>query len=137
MFAIAVTPGDRLGLGDYKFKSTKLTELRPVLPNQVTAGDQFTAGFSVLNRSDKTRTIDVNLQANGPIDAGAAQVHQVLTLGPFKRDTVWLPVTTIGHGNIKFMAKASATSVCRSMSLPAMARRWSRELTKRCNFRLG
>ena len=54
VFAIAATPGDRLGLGDYKFKSTKLTELRPVLPNQLTSGDRFTAGFSVLNRSDKT-----------------------------------------------------------------------------------
>jgi len=45
------------GPGDYEFKSSKLTELRPVLPNQLTSGDRFTAGFSVLNRSDKIRTL--------------------------------------------------------------------------------
>jgi alpha-2-macroglobulin len=106
VFAIATTPGDRLGLGDYKFKSTKLTELRPVLPNQLTSGDRVTAGFSVLNRADKTRTIDVTLTASGPIDGGSAQVHQAITLGPFKRDTVWLPVTTLRDGSLKFAAVA-------------------------------
>jgi uncharacterized protein YfaS (alpha-2-macroglobulin family) len=107
VFAIAVTPGDRLGLGDYKFKSTKLTELRPVLPNQLTSGDRFTAGFSVLNRSDKTRTINVDLEAHGPIESGSAKTHQVITLGPFKRDTVWLPITTVSDGSIKLTALAS------------------------------
>jgi uncharacterized protein YfaS (alpha-2-macroglobulin family) len=107
VFAIATTPGDRLGLGDYKFKSTKLTELRPVLPNQLTSGDSFTAGFSVLNRSDKTRTIDVALQALGPIDGGSAQVRQAVTLAPFKRETVWLPVTTVSDGSLKLTAMAS------------------------------
>jgi alpha-2-macroglobulin len=107
VFAIATTAGDRLGLGDYKFKSSKLTELRPVLPNQLTSGDRFTAGFSVLNRSDKTRTIDVALNAVGPIEGASAQVHQAVTLGPFKRDTVWLPVATVSDGSIKLTAFAS------------------------------
>jgi uncharacterized protein YfaS (alpha-2-macroglobulin family) len=107
VFAIATTPGDRLGLGDYKFKSSKLTELRPVLPNQLTSGDRFTAGFSVLNRSDKTRTIDVALKALGPIEGGSAQIRQAVTLGPFKRETVWLPVTTVSDGSIRLTAIAS------------------------------
>ncbi len=107
VFAIATTPGDRLGVGDYKFKSSKLTELRPVLPNQLTAGDRFTAGFSVLNRSDKTRTIDVALKAMGPIEGASAQVHQAVTLGPFKRDTVWLAVSTVSDGSLKLTAFAS------------------------------
>jgi uncharacterized protein YfaS (alpha-2-macroglobulin family) len=107
VFAIAVTPGDRLGLGDYKFKSTKLTELRPVLPNQLTSGDRFTAGFSVLNRSDKTRTINVELEAHGPIESGTARAHQALTLEPFKRETVWLPIVTTSDGPIKLTATAS------------------------------
>ncbi|MGO9932513.1 MAG: alpha-2-macroglobulin family protein [Steroidobacteraceae bacterium] len=107
VFAIATTPGDRLGLGDYKFKSSKLTELRPVLPNQLTSGDRFTAGFSVLNRSDKTRTIDVELRAQGPIDATSMQTHQAITLAPFKRETVWLPVTTVSDGTLKLTAVAS------------------------------
>ena len=107
VFAIATTPGDRLGLGDYNFKSSKLTELRPVLPNQLTSGDRFTAGFSVLNRSDKTRTIEVALKAVGPIEGASAQVHQAVTLGPFKRDTVWLPVSTVSDGSLKLTAFAS------------------------------
>jgi len=106
VFAIAVTPGDRVGLGEHEFKSSKLTELRPVLPNQLTSGDRFTAGFSVLNRSDKTRKVDVSLEARGPIDSGTASTHQVITLGPFKRETVWLPLSTVGDGNIRFTATA-------------------------------
>lgn len=113
VFAVAVTPGDRVGLGDYKFKSSKLTELRPVLPNQLTSGDQFTAGFSVLNRSDKTRSVSVDIEAQGPIAAGGApgtgrvRAHRVITLAPFKRDTVWLPVTTIADGTLKLTAVAA------------------------------
>jgi uncharacterized protein YfaS (alpha-2-macroglobulin family) len=106
VFAIATTPGDRLGLGDYKFKSTKLTELRPVLPNQLTSGDRFTAGFSVLNRSDRTRTIDVDLRASGPIEGGSAQVRRTITLSPFKKETVWLPITTVRDGSLRLTATA-------------------------------
>jgi uncharacterized protein YfaS (alpha-2-macroglobulin family) len=108
VFAIAVTPGDRVGLGDAKFKSSKLTELRPVLPNQLTQGDQFSAGFSVLNRADKTRTLSVDIEAHGPIAAGStAKTHRVLTLAPFKRDIVWLPVATSGDGTLKLSAVAA------------------------------
>lgn len=137
MFAMAVTPGDRVGLGDYKFKSSKLTKLRPVLPNQLTLGDHFTAGFSILNRSDKTRTLSVDIEARGPIatramatatgaaignasakaaanadtstggSPGIATTHQVITLAPFKRDIVWLPVTTIGDGTVNLRAVAA------------------------------
>jgi alpha-2-macroglobulin len=107
VFAIGVTPGDRMGLGDYKFKSSKLTELRPVLPNQLTSGDRFNAGFSVLNRSDKTRTLDVLVQARGPIESASAQTHQTITLAPFKRDTVWLAVRTVSAGAVRLTATAS------------------------------
>ena len=107
VFAIAVTPGDRVGLGDYKFKSSKLTELRPVLPNQLTSGDRFKAGFSVLNRADKTRTIDVELTARGPIASGETRTHRTVTLAPFKRETVWLDVSTLSDGSVNLTAIAS------------------------------
>jgi uncharacterized protein YfaS (alpha-2-macroglobulin family) len=107
VFAIAVTPEDRVGLGDYKFKSSKLTELRPVLPNQLTAGDRFKAGFSVLNRSDKSRTLSVDIAARGQIAQGEAKTHQVITLAPFKRETVWLPVVTTADGTLEFTATAA------------------------------
>ncbi len=106
VFAIATTPADRLGLGDYKIKSSKLTELRPVMPNQLTEGDQFTAGFSVLNRSDQPRTLEVNLHATGPLDGGSRSLKQTLTLQPFKRETVWMPLVTAGHGTLRLTATA-------------------------------
>jgi uncharacterized protein YfaS (alpha-2-macroglobulin family) len=107
VFAIAATPTDRLGLGDYKFKSSKLTELRPVMPNQLTEGDAFTAGFSVLNRSDRPRTIAVRIQASGPLEGGPHASEQTVTLAPFKRETVWLPLKTQGDGIIKLAATAA------------------------------
>ena len=56
---MAATPGDRFGLGDAGFKVSKPTELRPVMPNQVSRGDAFEAGFSILNRTDSARELDV------------------------------------------------------------------------------
>ena len=109
VFAIAVTPGDRLGVGEHQFRSSKLTELRPVLPDQLTSGDRFTAGFSVLNRSDRTRTIEVTVRAQGPIDGGGAKTRQSLTLAPFKRETVWLPLVTSGTGRLQLSASAGDT----------------------------
>src|SRR3546814_1679262 len=55
VLAIAVTATDKAGLGEGDFKVNRQTEIRPVMPNQVMEGDTFTAGFSVLNRTDKKR----------------------------------------------------------------------------------
>ena len=55
VLALAVTPSDRMGLGDINFKVNRPTEVRPVMPNQVTEGDSFEAGFSVMNRTDKSK----------------------------------------------------------------------------------
>jgi uncharacterized protein YfaS (alpha-2-macroglobulin family)/uncharacterized protein YecT (DUF1311 family) len=99
IFAMAVTPGDRMGLGDVSFKVNRPTELRPVMPNQVLEGDDFIAGFSVMNRTPKARTIAVDIRAAGsPLDkehlqASTAQVH----LEPFK---------TRQFGQIRFVATA-------------------------------
>jgi len=107
VFALAVTPGDRLGLGDYKFQSSKPTELRPVMPNQVTQGDRFTAGFSLLNRADKARDLTVTIQATGPIAGDKQSTKQTVHLEPFQRDTVWLPLETRDAGAIRLTATAS------------------------------
>jgi uncharacterized protein YfaS (alpha-2-macroglobulin family) len=107
VFALAVTPGDRLGLGDYKFQSSKPTELRPVMPNQLTQGDRFTAGFSVLNRADKARDLTVTLQATGAIMGDKQSTKQTVHLEPFQRDTVWMPLETRGEGAIRLTATAS------------------------------
>ena len=106
VFAVAVTPTDRLGLGDYKFVSTKLTEVQPVMPNQVTQGDRFTAGFNVLNRSNKARSITVTVNASGAIEGGKQTLSQVVRLDPFQRRTVWMPLTTLGEGSVHLAATA-------------------------------
>lgn len=96
VLAFAVTPNDLMGLGEGTFKVNKDTELRPVMPNQVTEGDTFNAGFSVMNRTGQTRTISVSIQAEGHVDTRQpTQITRSLILEPFKRQTVFLPVTTL------------------------------------------
>jgi len=107
VFAVAVTPSDHLGLGDYKFLSTKLTELQPVMPNQLTQGDRFTAGFNVLNRSNKARDLTVNIGAAGAIQGDKQSLKQAVHLAPFQRQTIWMPLETRGVGPIRLSAVAS------------------------------
>ncbi|MFH1983703.1 MAG: alpha-2-macroglobulin family protein [Pseudomonadota bacterium] len=108
IFAMAVTPGDRMGLGDTGFKVNRPTELRPVMPNQVTEGDRFSAGFSVMNRTDRERTLSVRISSKGEPDTVAAAMDKTaqIHLAPFKRETVWLPVETKGFGDIRFTVSA-------------------------------
>lgn len=67
VLAMAVTPGDRMGLGDASFQVNRPTELRPALPNQVLGGDRFSAGFTVMNRTKDERTLTVKLSAEGAV----------------------------------------------------------------------
>lgn len=117
VLAIAVTPTDRFGLGDANFKVNRPTEVRPVMPNQVTEGDHFEAVFSVMNRTDKKRTLTVSLHADGLIDTSKtpAELTKEITLEPYKRMTVSMPVQTLPvkadrdtlTGFIHFTARAS------------------------------
>jgi uncharacterized protein YfaS (alpha-2-macroglobulin family) len=107
VFAVAVTPTDHLGLGDTKFLSTKSTEVQPVMPNQVTQGDRFTAGFNVLNRSNKARSLTVTLNAGGVIEGGKQTHSEVVRLDPFQRRTVWLPLVTVAPGAVRLTAVAA------------------------------
>lgn len=97
VLAMAVTPSDRMGLGQGTFKVNRPTELRPVMPNQVTERDSFKAGFSVMNRTDQPRTLTVNITAKGPIDAAKhpATLTEAVVLEPYKRKTVYMPIATI------------------------------------------
>jgi hypothetical protein len=106
VLAMAVTPDDRMGLGESTFKVNQLTEIRPVFPNQVLDGDSFSAGFSVMNRTGENRNIEVKIKAEGQIAAGAAETVQKVTAEPFKRYTVWLPVQASGQGEIVFSVQA-------------------------------
>lgn len=107
VLAMATTPEDKMGLGVHTFKVNKDIEIRPVMPNQVTEGDQFTAGFTVMNRTDTERDITVNVSADGAINT-----HQETTTTvkakPFERNKIWLPVITKGDGKIEFNAVATS-----------------------------
>ena len=68
-----------MGLGDGNFKVNRPTELRPVMPNQVTEGDSFEAGFSIMNRTDRKRQLTVTLSAEGMIETAAGQKDRTAT----------------------------------------------------------
>ncbi len=110
VLAMAVTPQDRMGLGMGKFSVNQPTEIRPVMPNQIIAGDKFEAGFSIMNRTSKVRNLKAVVTAKGPIQTASnnknVEKSFELSLSPFKRQTVWLPIETTGEGEIHFTAKA-------------------------------
>lgn len=116
ILALATTPTDRMGLGDANFKVNRPTEIRPVMPNQVREGDEFSAGFSIMNRTDKERTITVTINATGDLKDKEYQTHEEkITLAPYKRQTVLVPLQTaflpvsrsIAEGKIAFQVTAS------------------------------
>ncbi len=107
IFALAVTPEDRMGLGQHNIKVNRPTELRPVMPNQVIAGDRFKAGFNIMNRTDRHREISIDVRINGPLAEDAQDHHSVvLPLEPYARRNIWLPVQTKGNGEMSFLVRA-------------------------------
>ncbi len=108
VLAMAVSPEDRMGLGEGSFKVNQATEIRPALPNQVLEGDRFSAGFSLMNRTDKPRTLAVNFQAQGPVKGGDPQAaapgtvrtSKQIYLEPFQRRSLQFPLQTTGAGTI-------------------------------------
>ena len=109
VLVLAVTPGDRLGLGSGKLVASKLTELRPAMPNQVSTGDAFRAGFSVLNRGDGARTLKVKLSARQSGEGGTPYEKTYETdvaLKGFERKTVFFDVAPDHAGSLDFTANA-------------------------------
>jgi len=109
VLAMAVTPGDRMGLGEGHFKVNRPTEIRPVMPNQVTEGDRFEAGFSIMNRTSQKRQLNVTLSAEGMIETVVGEktreASRTLEVEPYKRAMVWLPLKTTADGLIKLTAR--------------------------------
>jgi uncharacterized protein YfaS (alpha-2-macroglobulin family) len=109
VLAMAVTPGDRMGLGEGHFSVNRPTEIRPVMPNQVTEGDSFQAGFSVMNRTDSARELNITITAKGAIEtkdgSGRQKTTQTVNVKPYKRVTIWLPLKSKGSGRINFTAR--------------------------------
>ncbi|MBA3036499.1 MAG: large extracellular alpha-helical protein, partial [Desulfobacterium sp.] len=107
ILALAVTKDDRMGLGDANIKVNRPTEIRPVMPNQVIEGDEFKAGFNVMNRTDKLRNLKVNISVDGPLAKGSKKAFVYdIKIAPYKRENIWLPILTKGNGNLKFIVRA-------------------------------
>jgi len=114
VLALAVTPEDEFGLGDAAFRTNQPTEIRPVMPNQVAEGDGFTAGFSVMNRTDQARSVRVRISATGSVDTGAAELDTELQLAPYERKVVDMPILAsrlpmrrdVSTGSIRFAVHA-------------------------------
>ncbi len=110
VMALAVTPSDRMGLGQGTVKVSKPTELRPLMPNQLAAGDRFDAAFSVLNRANTKRTLNVSIELSGALATDSQkQLKQQLTLAPFERQTVRMPVqvgSDAEASGLRFVARA-------------------------------
>lgn len=130
VLVMAVDKNELMGLGNTSFKTSKPTEVRSNIPNQVLKGDSFSAGFNVMNRTDKLRDIKVLIELEG-VDKKVKSQEFNLTLEPFKRENVYMPVNATDDGVLTFKVKAedkygsdsivSKLSVHKRTSLETMA----------------
>lgn len=133
VLALAVTPGDKMGLGQASFKVNRPTEIRSLTPNQILEGDSFTANFSIRNRTDRARTLTVKIDAEGDIRDGSARLTQKIDLAPFSAQTVGIALQSAAvknagnnaKGEIRFTARAYDDSDEDGLahSLPVLKRR--------------
>jgi len=105
VLVMGVTAEDRMGLGQAEFSVNLSTEIRPALPNRLIVGDRVDARFTVMNRTDRLRKIEVEVGASGPI-RGRPQATRAIEAEPFKRYTLSLPVEATGAGEIRFDVRA-------------------------------
>ncbi|MFH1075637.1 MAG: alpha-2-macroglobulin family protein [Pseudomonadota bacterium] len=105
VLAFAVTKDDLMGLGQTRFVTNKQTEIQPALPNQVTEGDLFEAAFTIMNRTENIRTLDVTLKAEGE-GVKADVVRLQVEAKPYARNKVSIPVKVTTSGTIALTAKA-------------------------------
>jgi len=105
VFALAFTKEDRMGLGEGRFVVSKDTEVRSALPNQVRRGDTFSAVFTVMNRTDKPRTLSIETSSEG---GSVTTVPQKLSIvaEPFKRYPVTVSASAVKDGVAYLMLKA-------------------------------
>ena len=108
ILVLALTRDDRFGLSQGHFKVNRPTELRPILPNQVSLGDKFRAGFSIFNRTDHDRTLDVTVASSSAHDRNriATENHRSLRLSARERRAVWLDVEANHAGGLVLRASA-------------------------------
>jgi uncharacterized protein YfaS (alpha-2-macroglobulin family) len=108
IFAMAFTKDERLGLGEGRFTVNKLTEARAALPNQVRVGDQVNAAFTVMNRSNQPRALNVEVQSEGQsIESSPLKMN--IYAEPFKRYPIDFSVKAVQTGESLFVIKVGDT----------------------------
>ena len=130
VLALATTATDRQGLGEHSFTVNQLTEIRPVMPNQVMETDRFNAGFSVHNRSKESRTLTVTVDAEGDTQTSTT-FKQTVELAPYARESIFVPMAAKRlaegqyEGRIKYTVRAYDENEgdALSHSLPVQKRR--------------
>ncbi|HBG20605.1 MAG TPA: large extracellular alpha-helical protein, partial [Desulfobulbaceae bacterium] len=110
VLAMAVSPEDRMGLGEAVFKVNQATEIRPALPNQLLAGDTFSAGFAIMNRTDQPRKLTIDCTAQGPVKGAdgeeTVRFDREFTLAPYQRETLFFPMAATAAGTISLTITA-------------------------------
>ena len=86
IIVVAASPTEHFGFGKKSIRTNLGIEIRPVLPNQVTDTDAFDASFSVLNRTESKREVEVEIEAEG--DVRPYKYSQSIVLDPFERKLV-------------------------------------------------
>jgi len=105
VIVLAVGKNDTMGIGTNTFKTNKSTEVRPVMPNQVLEGDTFSAGFNIMNRTDKIRDFKVTIDVSGLDEKIRSKVFN-FKLAAFERKNVYIPITTKSDGVLTFKITA-------------------------------
>jgi uncharacterized protein YfaS (alpha-2-macroglobulin family) len=123
VLAMALTPEDKMGLGDTRFVVNKDTEVRSAMPNQVRSGDSFSAIFTVMNRTDKPRTLNIESTIQGHAVTALPLKLSLLT-EPFKRYPVSIKATAVQEGTAQIQLKAfdSIGGDSLGVSLPILPR---------------
>ncbi len=88
IIAVAVTPERFSGMGQSRFNVSRPLEIRALLPNQLRANDIFAPAASIMNRTDKEKTVTVSVQASGAMKQSVSLTKEI-TLKPFERQAVF------------------------------------------------
>ncbi|HEU4584995.1 MAG TPA: alpha-2-macroglobulin family protein, partial [Gemmatimonadaceae bacterium] len=105
VMAVAVTAGDRYGNGESSLLVTRPLVARPALPRFTRAGDSFTAGVVVNERTGGTPRVDVRASGKGVELRGTNE--QSLTLEAGRGREVRFPFRTMPGDSASFRFDAS------------------------------
>lgn len=105
VLVMALTPGAAMGLGQSTVRVNLPLQLAPALPNQVHVGDEFSAGFSVTNRTTDVQHVNVAMNATG---ATSGQSSAQLDLASYAHSLAWLKLAPAVPGDITLLATARA-----------------------------